>query len=245
MLPVVVFEPAHMQLLTDAPNLRRDFFDDIIEKIKPAFGSTRRQYKRALSQRNTLLKQNQLGNQLFIWDVRLSELGGRIIKERQEFINDSQIKLTKLYNKLSNKRHKTQLIYKTKTSGADFSSGLLKALQESTKVDKELGFTTHGPHRDDIVPMLGGYELVGHGSRGEVRTMLLTLKLLELMAVEAANEIKPILLLDDVFSELDGARRLALTDYLKDRQTFITTTDADVVLQHFIGNSSIIPMQAK
>jgi DNA replication and repair protein RecF len=79
------------------------------------------------------------------------------------------------------------------------------------------------------------------GSRGEVRTMLLALKLLEMRVLEAARDTKPMLLLDDVFSELDGARRRALTEHLKDHQTFITTTDADIVVHHFLDNCTVIP----
>lgn len=241
-LPVVIFEPSHLQLLTDSPSLRREFLDDIIEKTKPGFGLIRRSYKRAVAQRNSLLKQNKPNEEIFVWDVRISELGGSILKERNEFIDEHQATLAKLYNKIAGKRHQAGLIYKTKLAGNDYPTSLLKALQKQLALDKELGFTTRGPHRDDVVPMLGGHELIGRGSRGEVRTMLLALKLLELQAVEKASQTKPILLLDDVFSELDGARRRALTDYLKDRQTFITTTDADIVVQHFMGRSRVIPV---
>lgn len=240
-LPVVLFEPSHMQLLTDSPELRRDFFDDVIEKLKPEFRNTRRQYKRAVAQRNALLKQNKSTDQIFIWDIRISELGGVILKERNEFISKYQKLLTKLYNKIAGKRHAVGLKYKTKLSGTNFPSNLLNALQKNLSLDRELGFTTIGPHRDDITPMMGGHELVGKGSRGEIRTMLLALKILELHALETVSQTKPILLLDDVFSELDGARRRALTDYLKDRQTFITTTDADIVVKHFMNKSRVIP----
>jgi DNA replication and repair protein RecF len=241
-VPVVVFEPEHLQLLTSSPSLRREFIDDILEQTKPGFSTTRNYYKRAVAQRNHLLKTNPTHDQLFVWDVRVSELGGSIMSERLEFIEQNKKRLESIYKKLANKEYKAKLEYKSKATGPDYASNLLKLLQASVATDKERGFTGAGPHRDDIVPVLNNHELPVAGSRGETRTMLLALKLLEMRAVEKSRDKKPILLLDDVFSELDGARRKALTEHLKDHQTFITTTDADVVVQHFTQNSNIIAL---
>jgi DNA replication and repair protein RecF len=110
-------------------------------------------------------------------------------------------------------------------------------------IDRERGFTTHGPHRDDFTLLLGGHNARTAASRGETRTLILILKILEVQLLEAAREHPPLLLLDDVFSELDGARRQALTKFLQPYQTFITTTDADVVVQHFTEAAHIIPLE--
>ncbi len=243
-VPVVLFEPSHLRLLTDSPSLRRDFLDDIIEGINPGYGATRRHYKRILAQRNSLLKQPSPSSDLFVWDVRLSELGGRIMQERRQFIEAHQKQLADLYSKLAGKKHSVSLGYYSRLTGNDPTSSLLKALQKNLATDKERGFTGFGPHRDDVVPILDDYPLSASGSRGETRSMLLAMKLLELQVLEQARGQKPILLLDDVFSELDGARRRALTDHLKDHQTFITTTDADIVVQHFMDKCRVIPMGA-
>lgn len=240
-LPVVVFEPAHLQLLTESPDKRRAFFDDIIEQTNPGYERTRRDYKRALAQRNALIKRRPSPDQLFVWDVRLSELGAQIASARQDFIAEHQTQLVELYSQLTHKKHTASLRYHTNVPGTDYAGGMLKQLKARLVVDIERGYTTTGPHRDDIVPVLDGHELMLTGSRGEVRTMLLAFKLLELRALEEALGTIPILLLDDVFSELDGARRRALTSYLKDHQTFITTTDADIVVQHFLDNCHVIP----
>jgi DNA replication and repair protein RecF len=109
-------------------------------------------------------------------------------------------------------------------------------------VDRERGFTGHGPHRDDLVIVFDGRQSSLTASRGETRTVVLALKILELQILEQVREEKPILLLDDVFSELDGARRHALTDYLSKYQTFITTTDADIALASFGENCTVIPL---
>jgi DNA replication and repair protein RecF len=104
------------------------------------------------------------------------------------------------------------------------------------------GFTAHGPHRDDLKVLINNKMASETASRGETRTILLALKLIETQVVEEARQQKPLLLFDDVFSELDGARRLALTKILSGYQTIITTTDADVVVQRFMGSNNIIPL---
>lgn len=240
--PVVVFEPNHLQLLTESPELRRVFLDDILSQTVPVFGDLRRQYKRTLAQRNSLLKQDFTKDQIFIWNVRLSELGGRIAGYRHEFVADNRKQLAKLYQKLAGKKAKVDLRYDSNIGPENYSSTMLKALEDRVDKDRERGFTTIGPHRDDLTPLLNGYTLAVSASRGETRTMLLALKLLEVQAVEKARDTKPILLLDDVYSELDGARRQALTAHLQDHQTFITTTDADIVVQHFLNNCTVIPL---
>ena len=242
-LPVVMFEPSHLQLLTESPEKRRAFLDDIIEQIDPGFEKARREYKRILAQRNTLLKSSASLDQLFVWDIRLSDTGARIASARKAFVATHSQQLGDLYATLSQKPQQAALRYDSMIQTSNYAEGMLTALKARTSLDKERGFTSVGPHRDDIVPMLDGHELMKTGSRGEVRTTLLALKILELSVLEEALDIKPILLLDDVFSELDGARRRALTAYLQDHQTFITTTDADIVVQHFMDNCHVIPTQ--
>lgn len=240
-VPVVVFEPNHLQLLTESPELRRNFLDDIIEQTTPEYGEIRRKYKRCLAQRNHLLKQHFTNDQMFVWNVRLSELGGQIAKNRHKFIVEHTEELGQLYNKLAGKRLKAEMQYSSRLTSATYGSAMLKALEQQIDVDTERGFTTIGPHRDDLGLLLGGYPLAASASRGETRTLLLALKLLEVRSVEKARDIKPILLLDDVFSELDGTRRRTLTEHMKDHQTFITTTDADIVVQHFLDECTVIP----
>lgn len=241
-IPVVLFEPSHMQLLTDSPELRRNFLDDIIEQTIPAYGEYRRNYKRALSQRNSLLKQSFTHDQLFVWNVRLSELGGQIAEARNTFIQDNQDALQELYGRLVNKKIETRMVHQTNLDTKAYASSMLKGLEARLNIDRERGYTTIGPHRDDLGLELNGYPLASAASRGETRTMLLALKVLEVHSLEKARGVKPILLLDDVFSELDASRRRALTTHLQGYQTFITTTDADAVLEHFNDdNTNLIP----
>ncbi len=245
-VPVVLFEPNHLQLLARSPDLRRDYLDGILEQQIPGYGNIRKQYKRALAQRNRLLKQSSdIGSsQLFAWNIRLSQLGGEIARFRMELVQKISADIESLYRELS---HTTARITATYASGCQidqYSSDMLHKLEQSQTQDFTRGYTTYGPHRDDMKITLNDKLLYEAASRGETRTMLLALKIIEMKLVEESRQQKPILLLDDVFSELDGARRKALTEVISPYQSFITTTDADVVVEHFLGNCAVIPLGA-
>lgn len=245
-VPVVLFEPNHLQLLTGSPDLRRDYLDNLLEQLIPGFATVRRQYKRTLAQRNRLLKegQAQASSQLFAWNIRLSQLGAEIANHRIQLVAKLNKDIQKLYRELSHTKADVTVAYSTNCAQEQYSSDMLHKLEAHTNADFERGFTTYGPHRDDIVITLNGHLIQEAASRGETRTMLLALKILEMQLIEQNRNQKPILLLDDVFSELDGARRRALTEVLKGYQTFITTTDADVVVEHFLGSCSVIPLNS-
>ncbi|HSW66026.1 MAG TPA: DNA replication and repair protein RecF [Bacillota bacterium] len=242
-LPVVLFEPNHLLLLHGSPELRRSFLDDLLEQINPRFAATRRHYRRVLYQRNTLLKKQprDVVEQLFVWNVRLSELGGQIARERLALISRFNARVSDLYEGLSRQTNRIVLEYASRFAPETYESSLLHKLETSTELDLLRGFTAYGPHRDDLGVFIDGHAAGEAASRGETRTLVLALKLLELQLLEELQGTPPLLLLDDVFSELDGRRRQALTAYVADHQTFITTTDADVVVQHFTS-SNIIPL---
>jgi DNA replication and repair protein RecF len=241
-IPVVLFEPNHLQLLASSPDLRRDYLDGILEQFTPGFSTLRIQYRRALAQRNRLLKQGyDVGaSQLFAWNIRLSQLGGQIATHRMGLVAKISEQIQQLYQDISHTKADVTVAYISGCQIDQYSSDMLHKLEQSTKQDFERGFTTYGPHRDDMRIVLKGKLLHEAASRGETRTMLLALKTIEMRIVEEARGKKPVLLLDDVFSELDGARRKALTEVLQNYQTFITTTDADVVVEYFLDKTHVI-----
>ena len=243
-IPVVLFEPNHLQLLTGTPDLRREYLDNLIEQSVVGYGSLRRQYRRTLAQRNALLKQGAHGaSELFAWNIRLSELGSQIARRRMELVARFDGRLAELYANLSGARQAVASVaYESRCVLGQYGSDMLHKLEQSVDLDMARGFTAYGPHRDDMVLRLNGLPLVLAASRGEVRTLLLALKIVEMELLHEYRGAQPLLLLDDVFSELDGSRRRALTEALKDRQAFITTTDADVVLKHFTQDSRVIPV---
>jgi DNA replication and repair protein RecF len=242
LLPVVLFEPNHLQLLVRGPETRREYFDDLLEQTIPGHKTLKNHYRRALSQRNALLKQPKrtAEPQLFFWNIRLCELAGTLVEQRLRLIAEINEKISDSYSGICHKPSIVELLYDSSLPTEDYSSRLMAKLEQSTDKDFLRGFTAYGPHRDDIAVMLNG-QLASHtASRGETRTLLLALKIFELELIERARGKKPILLLDDVFSELDGSRRQFLVHYLQDRQVIITTTDADAVVSYFAGHYNLL-----
>jgi DNA replication and repair protein RecF len=242
-IPVVLFEPDHLLLLSGAPDLRRAFMDDLIEQTNTDYGNVRRQYKRVVAQRNALLKNNprDLVQQLFVWNLRLSELGGKIAQERQTLIEKCNEQLPEIYRSLAKSKALVELKYQTKFTG-DYETALLRKLEQSVDLDVIRGYTVYGPHRDDLEVLLNGHLLQEAASRGETRTFVLALKIVELHLLEQARDVKPLLLLDDVFSELDTSRRGALTTYVERYQTFITATEADIATRFFKRPRQVISL---
>lgn len=241
MLPVVLFEPNHMLLLGGEPERRRSYIDGILTQLEPRFSSALASYKRALAQRNRLLKQDLVSPEhLFVWDIRLSELGGVLARYRSDHVQKINDVLADVYGQVSGGTDRLEIFYDSRLPIETYTEAHLQKLQADFELDRLRGFTGSGPHRDDIGVLLSGNEARLSASRGESRSIVLSLKILELQHVHEVLERKPLLLLDDVFSELDGRRRRLLAQAIEDVQTFITTTDADAILKSYIGKNNII-----
>ena len=242
--PTTLFEPEHLRFLTGSPELRRSYLDTVIYQTLPAYKRHLNQYRRALTQRNRLLKHRPTGwkDQLFVWDLKLSDFGEEIYRRRSNLVASINEKTDDIYSKISDEQATLSLEYSSSLGVPDdYRSALLAELQSRSERDAERGFTSTGPHRDDLLVSLNGGNAHLVASRGETRTIVLVLKIIELQLLDENSTSRPLLLLDDVFSELDGARRRALTTYLADYQTIITTTDADAILKHFMGEHRVIP----
>lgn len=243
-LPTVLFEPNNLQLLHGSPDQRRNYLDELLEQQVANYASARRNYRRILAQRNALLKRGKkpTNEELFPWNLRLSEFGAHIARLRAELAANINERLGDKYQELATRKTATELHYKPQFALEHYETQMLKKLETNLAVDALRGFTTAGPHREDFQVSFDGHEAAETASRGETRTLILALKIIELELLEQTRGVRPILLLDDVFSELDGARRHALTDHLKTYQTFITTTDADIVSKNFTAAATIIPV---
>ncbi len=241
--PVTLFEPEHMKMVHGSPEKRREYLDGILVQTEAMYQKFLRDYKRVLSQRNKLLKANRpvSHDELFVWNLKLSDLGSYIVENRLRLIEQINTKTNQIYSRLSGKPSKLKVGYKCSVGSKDYASAALKSLQENIDTDRRVGFTSVGPHRDDVWFELNGQPALSTASRGENRTIVLGCKLIELGILEESHSKTPILLLDDVFSELDSSRRQHITKYLEKYQTVITTTDADAILKHFIGDYKIIP----
>jgi DNA replication and repair protein RecF len=241
--PVVLFEPDDLRLLHGSPTRRRQFIDRFISQLDPMYQSAIHKYDRALKQRNNLLKKRGVGqNELFVWDIALSEYGAYIIEKRIAFIEQINSKLNDQYNSIA-MSHNIASVHYSNTYIGDIKQKLLNDLHSHIERDKALGFTSTGPHRHDVIFRFNSYAALDVASRGEVRTIVLAIKFMEVEIIEQITNIKPIVLLDDVFSELDASRRRAITKYLRHYQTIITTTDADVVIKGFKKNTNLVKLK--
>lgn len=245
-IPVTLFEPNQLYQLTTSPEMRRSFLDNIINQINPSHNQRLKQYKRALYQRNHLLKQKptNINEQIFAWNIRLSDLGGSISEERNNLISKLNDTFSDYYSSIADKKHQLSIIYDSKINPKNYASDMLKKLDENKEKDIIRGFTSVGPHRDDLIINMNDQDLRNFMSRGETRTALLALKRCEASLLEEKIGLRPILLFDDVFSELDGRRRKALTNFLKNHQTLITTTDADIIEKSYAQKTQLIKLNS-
>lgn len=235
---VVLFEPSQLQYITGTPENRRSLMDDILEKTNAEFTLHKRAYYRVLAQRNKLLKHSDkkiIESQLFVWNLRLCEFAQAVVEKRIGLADQLNETFSKRYQEISGKYDQVSVQYQASFKAGQYATQMLKKLEHDLSLDQARGFTGTGPHREDFAFSLNGEPLQDSASRGETRTILIALKNFEVDLIEQINGKKPLLLLDDVFGELDGARRKALTKLLRDHQSFITTTDADVLAKDFVG----------
>lgn len=222
--PVVLFEPDDLRLLNGSPTRRRQFIDRFISQLDPLYGSTLRKYERALKQRNNLLKKPFTNHdELFVWNIALSEYGAYIIEQRTIFIEEINSKLNDAYNEIAHSSDVVSVHY-SHTSIGDVKQKLLSELHHHTERDILMGNTSVGPHRHDVIFQFNTTPALSIASRGEVRTIVLALKFLEVAIIEQITNIKPLILLDDVFSELDIERQKSLSDTIRTHQIIITST---------------------
>lgn len=244
-IPVVLFEPDHLRLLNGSPSARRDYLDGVLSRLQPDFTRAKSHFERALLQRNNILKRAErrsaaLDDQLFVWNIKLAELAENIAERRLGLIAYMNEHVDELYSHIANVPSKVHLEYETDLKATHYKQTMLTQLEAQLEKDIIRGFTSVGPHRDDFSLHLNGSRSSITASRGEVRSLLLALKMIELGLLSEQNTHPPLLLLDDVFSELDSIRRRTLATLARPYQTVITTTDADIVKEYFADSASII-----
>ncbi|OCL28434.1 DNA replication/repair protein RecF [Orenia metallireducens] len=235
-LNIVIFSPEDLNLVKGSPNLRRKFIDLEISQISPYYRHLISKYGKVLKQRNNLLKEirdNKAPKEMLsVWDQQLIDLGAKIIKKRLESLIKLGILSKLMQRKITNGLEALELKYDTEleidsnSSEEEIKESFKLKLKEKREREIYQGATTLGPHRDDISLIVNNIDIRKFGSQGQQRTAALALKLAELEFMKGEIGEYPILLLDDVFSELDLSRRSYLLDTIRDKiQTFITSTD--------------------
>jgi DNA replication and repair protein RecF len=233
-LQVTVFSPDDLALVKSGPQLRRDFLDDLLVALHPRHDETITEVERVLKQRNALLKSSgfervagEVASTLDVWDSKLADAGERLASAREGLVNALEPLTGESYGQLANSvahrgRDLVGLSYQRSWEGT-----LLEALHGARIDDLRRGVSTVGPHRDELVLRIGGLPARSHASQGEQRSLTLALRLAGHGTVTERVESPPVLLLDDVFSELDAARSEALLRCLPRGQAIITTA-ADI-----------------
>ena len=244
---VVLFAPEDLQLVKGSPSIRRKFIDMELGQIKPLYLSDLSNYNHILKQRNTYLKQAEKVDQTYleVIDQQLVDYGSRVIEHRLQFLDQLQTFAQEKHAEISNQLEQLRIEYQSSfdlSTKESIQESFLHALQKSKGRDIFKRNTGLGPHRDDILFFINDME-ASYGSQGQHRSLVLSLKLAEIDLMASITKENPILLLDDVMSELDNNRQMKLLETIsKNIQTFVTTTSLDH-LKHLPEDLSIFNVE--
>lgn len=223
-LRIILFSPEDLGLIKNGPKERRRFLDLELCQISPIYYYHLKHYYLILKQRNNLLKMikknEEFKDQLEAWDIQLIQHGKNIITQRQKFINELNPYFKNKHNEIAGSNEVSHMIYEKNVDEEDFEKKLIRQIA----YDITMGSTSVGPHKDDISFEINNVDIRKYGSQGQQRTAALSLKLSEIEYIKSNGEDTPILLLDDVLSELDEQRQKHLFNHIKDIQTIITCT---------------------
>lgn len=233
----VIFSPEHLLLIKEGPARRRNYLDAALCQLKPGYAPVLTAYRRALMQRNALLKDmtrsSRLTETLEVWDARLARLGSQVILERRKFTENVAPKITGIYEGISRGREKLEVSYCPSVKGGEtlgeVEQTFLHELARTAASDSRTGFTSVGPHRDDLEIEIDGISARSYGSQGQQRSAVLAMKLAEAQILTELSGESPIVLLDDVMSELDKERQDYLLNHLQGQQVFITCCSPETV----------------
>ena len=237
----VFFNPGELKLIQQSPEDRRRFLDISLSQMDRGYFYSLQKYRKILEQRNELLKnpdREVIYETLPLWDVELSKYAVEIIEKRKEFIS-KLIPHAKAFHYYVTGGEELELMLETPYFDGNSPQDLVKVYAEKTEKDLALGYTTVGPHRDDIKIKVNGEDVRVYGSQGQQRTTAISLKFAELEVFNERFNEYPILILDDALSELDGKRRKKLIEKLKGFQTIITLTELPDELKNLDGANVI------
>lgn len=223
--PVILFLPSDLNLITGAPSRHRDYFDRFFSILSPEYNTALNKYNKALIQRNKLLKDEFISSAaIFPWNVLLAKNGVILNSLRQKFIAEINQNLTETYRSIAENKDNVEIKYLTDIN-TPTENTYLNLLEKNYEKDKILGHTSFGVHRDDFEFIFNNTKADGSASRGETRSIILALKFIEAKIIAETLGKKPIILLDDVFSELDNKRRKCLINNFKNHQVIITSVE--------------------
>lgn len=249
LINVVYFSPDELSVVKDAPSERRRYIDMSLSQQKKSYFTDLINYNKVLDSRNKLLKSkittSEFKDVALIYNIQLAKYGARIINNRYLFVEKLKPISERIHDKITSHSEKLSIDYESKIERASVSemqNAMQRILDENLDKDRQLQYTSIGAHRDDLKLSANGIDIRKFGSQGQQRTVALTLKMSEVELLSEENGERPILILDDVLSELDECRQAQLLDFTKDTQTILTCTEfngkADKLIH--IDNGKII-----
>ena len=249
----VVFSPAHLSLIKDGPEERRRFVDSAYCQLRPGYIASLGEFHKVLSQRNALLKTwrenpptKETAGMLELWDTALAAAGARLTVARCRYIRKLQPLAEEIYHGLSGGRETLTLKWESPVlfspeepppEGAELARRWLGVLENGRGADRGAGFTTAGPHREDLSLALDGLPVRAYGSQGQQRSAVLALKLAEASLLQQVTEEPPVAFLDDVMSELDISRQDYILNHIHRWQVFITCCEPTAALRMNAGKA--------
>ncbi|MDS0527938.1 DNA replication/repair protein RecF [Clostridium sp. SHJSY1] len=238
---VVMFSPEDLKIIKESPGIRRRFMDMELCQLNKTYYYNLVQYNKVINERNIVLKSRNSSEEMIdVYDEQLINYGEYIIRERINYINKLNKYSKNIHNEITLGKEEIKFKYQTSIKNFDnIKSEFYEQLKKSRKKDIEKGISTIGPHRDDFLVFINNVDTKSFGSQGQQRTAVLTMKFSSLNIIKEVNGEYPVLLLDDVLSELDFNRKRYVLSTIKDIQTIITCTGISDINEYLDSNSKV------
>lgn len=242
---VVMFSPEDLKIIKDSPGVRRKFIDMELCQLNAKYYYNLVQYNKVLSERNTILKSKAYDKDILdVYDMQLAEFGYYIIMERINYIGKLNEYSNKIHSDITSGKEKIEFKYISSVKNLDeVKESLYFLLVKNRHKDKERGITSIGPHRDDFMVLINDIDTKSYGSQGQQRTAVLTIKFSSLKIIKELTGEYPVLLLDDVLSELDFSRKKYILSTIGDIQTIITCTGIEDLYEYLDDKSKVFKVK--
>lgn len=242
---VVMFSPEDLKIIKDSPGVRRKFIDMELCQLNPKYYYNLVQYNKVLNERNSILRNRNINKDILdVYDMQLVEFGYNIIMERLEYIKKLNKYSEKIHSDITSGKEKIEFRYTSTIKDLENIKDNFYALLEKNGVrDSERGITSVGPHRDDFIVLINEIDTKSYGSQGQQRTAVLTIKFASLKIIKELTGEHPVLLLDDVLSELDFSRKRYILSTIGDIQTIITCTGIEDLYEYLDDKSKVFKVK--
>ena len=242
---VVMFSPEDLKIIKDSPGVRRKFIDMELCQLNPKYYYNLVQYNKVLNERNSILRNRNINKDILdVYDMQLVEFGYNIIIDRLEYIQKLNKYSAKIHSEITSGKEKIEFKYTSTIKDLENIKENFYSLLEKNRVrDCERGITSVGPHRDDFTVLINDIDTKSYGSQGQQRTAVLTIKFSSLKIIKELTGEHPVLLLDDVLSELDFSRKRYILSTIGDIQTIITCTGIEDLYEYLDDKSKVFKVK--